>query len=81
VGPPIGKALTTFQGHESTIRALAFAPDGRRLASGGTDRMIRVWNLTNKAIFSPLRGHEGTVRALAFSADGTLARRQRRRHD
>src|SRR5262249_26121685 len=31
-------------GHTSTIRGLAFTPDGKQLVSGSQDKTIRVWN-------------------------------------
>ncbi|MGH2409455.1 MAG: hypothetical protein ACRDGS_03695, partial [Chloroflexota bacterium] len=55
------------------VRALAYSPDGRILASGGGDRAIQVWNVANgREIGPPLTGHTGAVTSLAFSPDGTL---------
>ena len=34
----------------STIYSLAFTPDGRRLAAGGSDGMVRIFNATNGAV-------------------------------
>jgi WD40 repeat protein len=62
----------------TTVKTVAFSPDGHTLASGSLDATIRLWNLTDPAhptpLGQPLTGHTGTVRSLAFSPDGhTLA--------
>jgi hypothetical protein len=40
-----GQRVATFNGHRAPITALAFAPDGRRLISGGKDTIAYVWNI------------------------------------
>jgi len=40
-----GKVRAEFSGHRGAISALAFAPDGRTLATAGTDTTVLVWNL------------------------------------
>jgi WD40 repeat protein len=57
-------------GHPTRIRSLAFAPDGRHLASGSYDRTIKIWDTDNGKELHTLRGHADAVRVLAFSADG-----------
>ncbi|MBM3980179.1 MAG: WD40 repeat domain-containing protein [Planctomycetes bacterium] len=43
---PSGKPLHTFRGHQSAVRALAFSPDGKTLASSADDTTIMLWDLT-----------------------------------
>jgi WD40 repeat protein len=51
------------------IIALAFTPDGRRLASATSDRIIRIWDVAEKTELCHFRGHEGEGWALAFLPD------------
>jgi hypothetical protein len=51
------------------VGALALSANGRLLAIG-SDRAVRVWDLTNNEELPPLIGHQGMVRAVAFAPDG-----------
>jgi WD40 repeat protein len=61
-----------LSGHTSPVVALAFSPDGKKLAScseGQEDYQIWLWDLAKKTK-TPLVGHEDTATQLAFSTDG-----------
>ncbi len=54
--------------------ALAWSPDGRRLASADKERGIHIWESSSGKRLQTLEGHKATAVALAWSPDGkTLA--------
>jgi len=65
---------TTLGRHQGVASALAFAPDGRTLFSGGWDGAVRVWDLdrgTERASYTWPIGNR--VMSLAVSPDGLRA--------
>ena len=52
------------------ILSLAFSPGSDSLASGGHDRIVRLWNPATAARTAQLPAHKGIVTAVAWSADG-----------
>jgi WD40 repeat protein len=55
------------------VLALAFAPDGRALLSGGADRAVRLWDLAAGRERAAWSWEVGRVLALAVSSDGMTA--------
>ena len=51
---------------------MAFSPCGDRLATGGADHLLLLWNVTTGRAEHRLLQHTSTVRSIAFSPDGTL---------
>jgi hypothetical protein len=61
-------------GHTEEVFAAVFHPDGQRIASGGRDRVVRLWDAERGEELVRLPGHTNYIFSLAFSPDGvTLA--------
>jgi WD40 repeat protein len=56
--------------HKGIINCLACSPDGKILASGGSDGVIKIWDAVKNTWQRNLNGHHGSVKAIAFSLDG-----------
>ncbi len=50
--------------------ALTFSPDGRILATGGWDRLIKLWDVRSGTLLQEFDGHKVAVSCAAFSPDG-----------
>jgi serine/threonine protein kinase/WD40 repeat protein len=60
-GPP-----RRFLGHTGKIRALSFSSSGSKLASGGGDHTIKVWDVATGIPYPTLKGHPSGVSGVAF---------------
>jgi RNA polymerase sigma factor (sigma-70 family) len=56
-------------GHTGAVRAIAFAPDGKALATAGADKTVRVWDLATGRQTHKLE-QPGEALGVAFSPDG-----------
>ncbi|ODQ77469.1 hypothetical protein BABINDRAFT_67152 [Babjeviella inositovora NRRL Y-12698] len=52
------------------IRSVCFSPDGKYLATGAEDKLIRIWDLSTRTIVKYLKGHEQDIYSLDFFPDG-----------
>lgn len=56
---------------QAAVQDLAFTPDNAQLLCAGSDRTVRLWELSSRRERLRLAGHLDVVTTLAFSPDGT----------
>lgn len=66
------EGLLSIQASSSALDAIAYSPDGSRIATGGRDNIIRVWDAETGEMLMQTEGHSDWISALAYSADGNL---------
>jgi hypothetical protein len=65
-----GKRVASLAGHRSSVLALAFAPDGKLLASGDLSGEVRFWDTKTWKEVGRLAAHKDSIDSLSFSPDG-----------
>jgi WD40 repeat protein len=59
-----------IKGHNDSVLAAAFSPDGKRIASASADRTVKVWDSVTGQVHLTLARHTKRVTCVAFSPDG-----------
>jgi WD40 repeat protein len=58
-------------GFSRGVHTVVFSPDGQRIATGGLDGVVKLWQ-RNGQLLRSLTGHRDRIWSLAFSPDGSL---------
>jgi WD40 repeat protein len=65
------KEVTVFKSRVGFgICSVTFSPDGKKLAFGGRDHSVRVWDVEGQKEVFQSKDHRGDVQSVAYSPDG-----------
>jgi len=62
--------LRFLEGHEASVYAVAYAPDGKTIVGVSIDGWVNVWNREDGSLIRRTRDHDGAALAVAVSPDG-----------
>jgi len=60
----------SFQAHQGAARWIRLSPDGERIATGGNDLLVKLWNAHSGELEQAFSGHERHVYGVDFHPDG-----------
>src|SRR5262249_37625339 len=71
------------QRHPAKVRAVAVSPDGKRVATGADDRVVRIWELTGGklSLVGTLPEHPSPIATVAFSPEGAMLAPSTHQHE
>lgn len=70
--PNTSKLMRTFVGHTEPVYGLRLSRQGKCLATGSSDKTIRIWDVSRRQQTNVLEGCTGTVGEVCFSSDDQL---------
>lgn len=66
------KLLRVIEGHRDTLYTAVVSPDNQTVATGGYDRIVRLWNMESGKLIREFTGHNGAIYDLDFDGSGTV---------
>ena len=64
--PATGAAVHTITAHAGETRGICFSPDGKRIATAGTDKLVCVWDVESGKRLVACEGHENEALLAGF---------------
>jgi WD40 repeat protein len=64
------KCAENILAHAEGVQSISFSPDGKWLASGASDKTIKIWEIPSCKLTATLKGHIERVNSISFSPDG-----------
>lgn len=56
--------------NDAGVTSVAISPEGRYVAAGSLDTVVRIWDVSSGVLVERLRGHRDSVYSVAFTPDG-----------
>jgi WD40 repeat protein len=66
-----GKIKTSWVAHKDLINDVCVSGDGKLLATGGADRLAKIWELPGGKELAQFEGHSSAVYGVALKSDGS----------
>ncbi|MCH7687002.1 MAG: hypothetical protein IH899_10030 [Planctomycetes bacterium] len=67
-----GDSLVTFNGHGQPVFGVGFSPDGKQVVTSGSDKQIRIWNVTDAKQARAIGGFGNEVFRIQITKDGKI---------
>lgn len=64
------KPLRVVEAHQGFVRGVAISPDGKLVATGGNDNMVRLWSADDGKLLREMPGHARHVYNVKFDPSG-----------
>jgi WD40 repeat protein len=64
--------VITLSGHTDVVKSVVFSPDSKTVATGSSDKTIKLWSVETGKELRALKGHAEQVNSVAFSPDGKI---------
>lgn len=68
----IPENVVSYPGHTTPINRFTFSPDGNRLASGGSDTIVGLWDVSSMVCTNTILRGTKVIRSVTFSHDSRL---------
>ena len=64
------RAYLRFEAHEGEINSIKWSPHGLNVATGGSDRKIKLWDVSKgqNTLCSTLRGSNGSIMSIDYDS-------------
>lgn len=66
------RPVRRFPGDRNSFRRIAWSTDGRLLAAGSFDKLVRIYDAQSGALQNAMSGHSEVVYTVGWSADSTM---------